>query len=86
MLLSVRIHLYGSVGIRGLNVYDPANFELVFDHLSVPFEPGPSFSAQVLAVGFPYPPPTLFLFAWLGLFPFNAAQVLWYLLVLAGGA
>jgi hypothetical protein len=79
-------YLYGSVAIRGLDVYDPANFELVFDQLSIPFEPKPGLRAQVLAVGFPYPPPTLLLFAWLGLLPFNAAQVLWYLLVLAGGA
>ncbi len=79
-------YLDGSVAIRGLNVYDAANFELVFDQLSIPFEPTGNFRGEVLNVGFPYPPPTLLLFAWLGLFPFGAAQVLWYLLVLAGGA
>jgi hypothetical protein len=33
-------YLDGSVAIRGLNVYDPANYELVFNQLSLPFEPG----------------------------------------------
>jgi hypothetical protein len=79
-------YLDGSVAIRGLSVYEPANFELVFDNLSIPFGLDPGFREEVLNVGFPYPPPTLLLFAWLGLLPFNAAQVLWYLLVLAGGA
>ncbi|MGH9956344.1 MAG: glycosyltransferase family 87 protein, partial [Pyrinomonadaceae bacterium] len=75
----------GSVAIRGLNVYDPANYELVFNQLSIPFEPTPGFVEDALNVGFLYPPPTLLLFAWLGLLPFDAAQVLWYVLVLAGG-
>lgn len=79
-------YLDGSVAIRGLNVYDPANYELVFNQLSIPFEPTPGFREDVLNVGFLYPPPTLLVFAWLGLLPFGAAQLLWYLLVLASGA
>lgn len=78
-------YLDGSVAIRGLNVYDPANFELVLNRLSIPFEPTPGFRVEILNLGFPYPPPTLLVFAWLGLLPFGAAQVLWYLLVLASG-
>jgi hypothetical protein len=77
-------YLDGSVAIRGLNVYDPANYELVFNQLSLPFEPGSGFGRGILKVGFMYPPPTLLVFAWLGLLPFGAAQLLWYLLVLAG--
>lgn len=80
MLLSRRIR-----AIRGLSVYNPANYELVFNPLSIPFEPDPDFGAGYLKVAFMYPPPTLLLFAWLGLLPFGAAQLLWYLLVLAGG-
>jgi glycosyl transferase family 87 len=77
-------YVHGSVAIRGLNVYDPANYELVFNQLSIPFDPTPGFREEILNMGFPYPPPTLLVFAWLGLLPFGAAQVLWYLLVLAG--
>lgn len=44
-------YLDGSVAIRGLNVYDPANYELVFDQLSIPFEPSPSFREGILTVG-----------------------------------
>lgn len=67
----------GSVAIRGLNVYDPANYELVFNQLRIPFEPSPGFGEGILNVGFMYPPPTLLVFAWLGLLPFGAAQLLW---------
>ncbi len=79
-------YLNGSVAIHGLNVYDPADYELVFNQLSIPFETGTDFDKEVLNVGFIYPPPTLLVFAWLGLLPFGAAQLLWYPLVLAGGA
>jgi hypothetical protein len=50
--------LYGHVAAAHQNIYDPA----VFARFASPFAPSDEFRAAVLAVGFPYPPPTIALF------------------------
>jgi hypothetical protein len=54
--------LYGHVAAAGLNVYDPA----MFHAFAAPFHPDRTFVQAVLDVGFPYPPPSIFLFLPLG--------------------
>ncbi|HVA38182.1 MAG TPA: glycosyltransferase family 87 protein [Candidatus Dormibacteraeota bacterium] len=62
--------LYGRVAVLLHNVYDPANFRLVEGHTLRP----------ELAIGFPYPPPTIFLLLPLGLFSTSSrvALAVWY--------
>ncbi len=55
--------LYGHVAASHQNVYDPK----VFAHFALPFLPSAEFTAAVINVGFPYPPPTIALFLPLGL-------------------
>jgi hypothetical protein len=54
--------LYGHVAAAHQNVYDPA----AFAHFSLPFTPDDEFRTAVIDVGFPYPPPSIFLFFPLG--------------------
>ncbi len=54
--------LYGHIAAAGLNVYDPA----VFHSFAKPFTIDVPFVKEVLDVGFPYPPPSIFLVLPLG--------------------
>jgi len=78
--------LYGHIAAAHRNIYDPA----VYGGFAVPFKLDADFRQAVLAVGFPYPPPTAALFFPLGFIhsvPLGLA--LWYLVqfaALAGAA
>jgi len=66
--------LNGQVAIRGLNFYQPAHYQMV----SLPIPPGPTFTAEILEVGFWYPPPSMILFMPLGLFDIRTGLIVWY--------
>jgi hypothetical protein len=68
--------LYGHVAAAGLNIYDPSKYAV----FAAPFHPDRGFVQEVVNVGFPYPPPTIFLFWPLGQFAdiHGVAQSLWY--------
>ena len=70
-------YLYGKVAFAGGSAYDPDVFRSVFSTLEVAIPPGHVFFREVLEVGFPYPPPTLFLFLPLGHFSFDGAHYVW---------
>ncbi len=52
----------GNVGARGLNFYQAENYRQVFAGLAIPIEVTPGFVAEIVDVGFKYPPMTMFLF------------------------
>lgn len=66
--------LDGHVAIRGLNFYEPANYQAV----PLPITPSGAFTPEILDVGFRYPPPTMLLFMPLGLLDIRTAIVVWY--------
>jgi len=72
--------LSGTVAAHGLNFYDPANHQAIFDNLQLPFTPGPDFFEEDrgdLDTGFLYPPPTMLYFVSLGYFDVLTAQLIW---------
>ncbi len=73
----LHFYLNGQVGARGLNFYDPEVFREVFAKLSLPITPSQDFVARYLALAFPYPPPTMFLFLPLGSLDYTTANILW---------
>ncbi len=70
-------YLYGNVAARGYNFYLPENFHQVFHTLNTPFTGNEGFTEEVLNIGFPYPPPTMFYFLPLGFMPFKTALIFW---------
>jgi hypothetical protein len=66
--------LDGQVASRGLNFYEPINYHAV----PLPFPPGPTFTAEILDVGFKYPPASMMLFMPLGWFDFRSGMIVWY--------
>ncbi len=67
--------LWGQVALHTHRIYDPASSISIGSALSH----DPSWREQVLNVGFVYPPPTILLFAPLGLFhSFQSATPFWY--------
>jgi hypothetical protein len=75
-------YLYGKLGVSGLDFYNPDNIAAIFTSLQPTFEIGKGFYEQVIYVGFPYPPVTMILFAPLGYFNIETANIIWRLLVL----
>lgn len=69
--------LYGKVAASGYNFYLPENFQIVFNSLHLPFTDFQGFVEEVVNVGFPYPPPTMFYFIPLGYLSFETAKVVW---------
>lgn len=65
--------VYGQVAIQGLNFIDPTHVREVAHSLNYSTE-------FINELDFPYLPPTIFLFAWLGYFQFKTAYGLWYIL------
>jgi len=70
-------YLYGKVAAEGYNFYDIENFKIVFDSLKLPFTDFGSLREEVVNVGFPYPPPTIFYFLPLGYLSYNTAIIVW---------
>ncbi len=68
----------GQVAGAGLNPYDPASFQAV----QLPFEISESFEAEMLDVGFWYPPTSIFLVVPLGWLDYSVAYALWQLVSL----
>jgi len=66
--------LDGNVAVNGLNLYNPSSYEMI----ELPIVPSDGFTREILEVGFRYPPPTMFLFAPLGLFDISTALTYWY--------
>lgn len=66
--------LWGRLATRGVDFYDPA--EMIA--LGNSREASDEFSRLILHNGFWYPPPTMLLFAPLGLAPLRIALVVWY--------
>jgi hypothetical protein len=65
--------VYGQVAIQGLNFIDPSYVR----ELAQSF----NYSSEFIdRLDFPYLPPAIFLFAWLGYFKFKVAYGLWYIL------
>jgi hypothetical protein len=67
----------GSVGARGLNFYQSASYAEVYSEMQIPIAVTDDFVREIVDVGFKYPPMTMFLFSWMGKFPFGQAHVLW---------
>jgi Glycosyltransferase family 87 len=65
--------LYGKIAIQGLNFIDPNNVRELAKSLNYSIE-------FINELDFPYLPPTIFLFTWLGYFDFKVAYGLWYIL------
>lgn len=74
-------YLYGKLGISGLNFYDPDNINSIYISLKSAVETDSLFHDQVLKVGFIYPPITMSIFAPLGLFNIETANIFWKILV-----
>lgn len=70
-------YLYGSVTAHGLDYYNPLDFAKLVDTGILPHAISPEFKREVIEVGCPYPPPTVFLFLPLGYFNYHTALVLW---------
>ena len=70
-------YLYGKVAAGGYNFYSPEIFHHVFNSLNLQYLNIGGFSAEVLNVGFPYPPPTILYFAPLGFLTIKAALLVW---------
>jgi hypothetical protein len=68
--------LYGSIAAQGENYYDPVAYHREADTLDL----DPEFVREVTNVGFPYPPPSILLYAPLGLLDLPGAARSWYLL------
>jgi hypothetical protein len=64
---------WGSVAVQGYNIFDPAGMAAV----ELPVEPSQNYVEQVTAVGFFYPPPSIFLFMPLGLLSYKTAYGFW---------
>ena len=78
--------LNGQVAARGLNFYDPVQYQQLARVL-LPQPLTPAFQQAVLDVGFWYPPPSMFLFLPLGWVGLRTAAVAWFVvhgLVLIG--
>jgi hypothetical protein len=74
--------LWGRMAALGVDFYDPAQTLAIGKSLVVSDE----FSRLILHSGFWYPPPTILLFAPLGLLPIRVAMVAWYAVQAAFGA
>ena len=75
--------LYGHAALAHANVFDPATYHALAPSVPISFDD--QFEREVLDVGFPYPPPSILLFAPLGLFHnFAAASGVWLLAMLGG--
>jgi hypothetical protein len=70
-------YIYGVVASKGMDFYNPENFFQVVGTNIIPHEISDEFNREVLQVGFPYPPPSAFLFMPLSLFDYHTALVLW---------
>jgi len=70
-------YLYGKTASSVLNFYLPESFQQVFNTLNLPFTDLKGFVPEVVAVGFPYPPPTILYFIPLGYFSYNTAFFYW---------
>jgi hypothetical protein len=69
-------YFFGKVAAAGLPLYDPASFHSIAQDLGV--QVSPWFATEVLDVGFPYPPPTVFLFMPLAALDLAPARDAWY--------
>ena len=65
--------LYGRAAALGLNPYLPASMRAI----PLPGPLPPDFESDEFNVGFPYPPPSLLLFAPMGAMPLGTATVVW---------
>lgn len=80
-------YLYGNVASNGQNFYLPENFQTAFnlfnfpDALNIPQADFSTFVTSCVDVGFPYPPPTILYFAFLGFLSYHTALILWTLFI-----
>ena len=70
-------YLYGSVAAQGMDFYNPSNFAQVVDMNILPHAISDEFRREVMEVGCPYPPPTIYFFLPLGYFSYETALILW---------
>lgn len=66
--------LYSRAALAGLDVYAPG----AVGGLAAAFHPTATFSREIIDTGFWYPPPTLLLFAPLGVMELRPAYAMWY--------
>jgi hypothetical protein len=72
--------LYSHVATQGYNLYEVEHYPAVVESLDLTYDQ--EFEDQVIKAGFPFPPPMIFLFIPLTLFPtINAAYVAWYVFI-----
>jgi hypothetical protein len=69
--------VYGKVAASGANFYLPENYQQIYQSLPFPDSFYPELALEVLNVGFPYPPPTMFYFAPLALLPYKTGLICW---------
>ncbi|MEO6705912.1 MAG: glycosyltransferase family 87 protein, partial [Ginsengibacter sp.] len=70
-------YLFGKAGVSGKNFYLPETFQAVFNALDLPPLDYRQYIPEVVNVGFIYPPPTILLFAPLGLLSYKTALTCW---------
>jgi len=70
-------YLFGKVATGGYNFYLPENFYHVLNSMHLPFSISDKLAADLVQVGFPYPPSTILYFAPLGFLSFKIALILW---------
>lgn len=76
-------YLYGKVAVLGYDFYLPENMHIVFNTLKLPLLNYNEFVEEVVNAGFLYPPPTILIFAPLGLLSYENAMVTWAIFILA---
>lgn len=69
--------LYGNVAVKGMNFYNPNDYYAILKTLEIPIKLDAEFMREVIDVGCPYPPPTIFLFSILGFFQYESALIIW---------
>lgn len=70
-------YMFGKAGLSGSNFYDPALFSNIFTALNLKIDGNAGFIAEIVNVGFWYPPPSMFLFLFLGLFKIGTSYIIW---------
>lgn len=73
-------YLWGKEAVEGYNFYLPENSNHVFNTLNLPDLNYETFIANIVDVGFLYPPPTILYFIPLGYLSYNTALICWMLI------
>lgn len=68
--------IYGQIGAKGLNFYDPASYQAIAQESGLAADP--EFKHEIVDVGFFYPTPSMWILLPLGFTDIHTSLVLWY--------